>query len=119
MMHKFTNNNDIVLITGSAGFIGYHLSISLLQLGIKVIGFDNLNEYYDINLKINRLKNLNEYNNFVFIKGDLSNKDDVIATFNEFNPSIVINLGAQAGVRYSIDNPEVYIESNIVGFFNI
>jgi UDP-glucuronate 4-epimerase len=107
------------LITGGAGFIGFHLSLRLLDAGCHVVGFDNLNDYYDVNLKQKRLKILKGHSNYSFIKGDLADKTVVNALFEQFNPEIVVNLGAQAGVRYSIENPDAYIQSNIVGFFNI
>ncbi|MBO8219541.1 NAD-dependent epimerase [Prochlorococcus marinus] len=112
-----------VLVTGAAGFIGYHLSAKLINDGFTVIGFDNLNNYYDVNLKKARLEKLKKIkdkeNSFVFKKGDLINKDYLNSIFYEYKPSFVINLAAQAGVRYSIENPKAYIESNIVGFSNI
>lgn len=108
-----------ILVTGAAGFIGFHLSKRLLDEGKKVIGFDNMNPYYDVRLKENRLDILKKYDNFIFNKGDLSDKEAVNHIFEQYHPEIVINLAAQAGVRYSIENPDVYIESNIIGFFNI
>lgn len=108
-----------ILITGVAGFIGFHLSKKLLEQGENIIGFDNLNDYYDINLKENRLKILQKYENFSFIKGDLANKEKIEKLFIDYNPEIVVNLAAQAGVRHSINNPQIYVESNIIGFFNI
>ena len=112
------------LITGSAGFIGFHLTKRLLESGQSVIGVDNLNDYYDINLKESRLKILNKISlkkgqRYNFIKGDLQNKNLIDSLFKEYNPSKVCHLAAQAGVRYSITNPECYIESNLNGFFNI
>ena len=107
------------LITGGAGFIGFHLSRSLLEKGAKVIGFDNLNDYYEISLKEDRLAILEQYDNYRFIKGDLADSAAVISVFQEYQPQIVVNLGAQAGVRYSIDNPEAYMQSNMMGFFHI
>lgn len=106
-------------ITGSAGFIGFYLAQSLLKQGAEVIGLDNLNDYYEVSLKEERLAVLKEYRNFTFIKGDLADKDKLLAVFRKERPQIVVNLAAQAGVRYSIDNPDAYIQSNIVGFFNI
>ena len=106
-------------VTGGAGFIGFHLSGSLLEQGAKVIGFDNLNDYYDVQLKMDRLAILKEYGNYTFIKGDLGDKGDVFHLFQEYTPQVVVNLGAQAGVRYSIDNPDAYMQSNIMGFFHI
>ena len=108
-----------ILITGAAGFIGFHLSKRLLESGIRIIGFDNINSYYDTSLKHTRLEILQKYDDFRFIKGDLADAAAVTAIFEEFHPEIVVNLAAQAGVRYSIENPQVYIESNVVGFFNI
>lgn len=107
------------LITGGAGFIGFHLSKSLLEKGAKVIGFDNMNDYYEVSLKKDRLAILEKYDNFTFIKGDLGDKGDVFSVFQEHRPEIVVNLGAQAGVRYSIDNPDAYMHSNMMGFFHI
>ncbi|GAB6189647.1 NAD-dependent epimerase/dehydratase family protein [Marinitoga arctica] len=108
-----------ILIAGTAGFIGYFLAKRLLDKGYNVIGVDNINDYYDVNLKYARLENLKKYNNFVFIKEDISNKESVMRIFEKYKPEIVINLAAQAGVRYSIENPDAYITSNIIGFFNI
>lgn len=107
------------LITGGAGFIGFHLSRSLLEKGAKVIGFDNLNDYYEVSLKEARLAILEKYEQYTFVKGDLSDNADVFRLFQEYHPQIVVNLGAQAGVRYSIDNPEAYMQSNMMGFFHI
>ena len=108
-----------ILVTGAAGFIGYHLSKKLLSQGVSVTGFDNINDYYDVNLKYARLKELEPYGNFNFIKGDLADKTAVDKLFAENKFDIVVNLAAQAGVRYSIDNPQAYMESNVIGFFNI
>lgn len=107
------------MITGAAGFIGYYLSRKLLEQGCQVIGIDNVNDYYDVNLKHTRLGNLEPYEKFTFIKGDISDKDMLMRTFEEYKPNVVVNLAAQAGVRYSIENPDVYIQSNIIGFYNI
>lgn len=108
-----------VLVTGAAGFIGFHLSKRLLGLGATVVGFDNVNDYYDVGLKESRLKILREYPKFTFVKGDLADETAVTALFEQYQPDIVVNLAAQAGVRYSIDHPRSYIDSNIIGFFNI
>ncbi|MFA5450251.1 MAG: SDR family NAD(P)-dependent oxidoreductase, partial [Clostridia bacterium] len=108
-----------VLVTGAAGFIGFHLSKALLENGYDVVGFDNLNDYYEVGLKNARLDLLAKYGSFRFIKGDLADKAAVDSVFADFRPQIVVNLAAQAGVRYSIDNPAAYIDSNIIGFFNI
>lgn len=107
------------LITGGAGFIGFHLSKSLLERGAQVIGFDNMNDYYDVKLKEDRLAILDAYDKYSFIRGDLADNADVFRVFQEYRPQIVVNLGAQAGVRYSIDNPGAYMGSNIMGFFHI
>ena len=117
-------NSNKVLVTGAAGFIGYHVCKSLLKDGYDVIGLDNLNSYYDVELKIARLKSLDEFtsnnkSSWHFYKSDISQKNSLLEIFNKCRPKIVINLAAQAGVRYSISNPELYIESNIVGFTNV
>ncbi len=108
-----------ILITGAAGFIGFHLAERLLKSGETIIGFDNLNDYYDPKLKDARLEILGKYENFTFIRGDLADKEAVENVFTECAPEVVVNLAAQAGVRYSITNPDAYISSNLVGFFNI
>ncbi len=108
-----------ILITGSAGFIGYHLSKSFLEDGQEVLGVDNINSYYDKNLKIDRLENLKSYKNFQFKKVDISEKDSIKKVFEFFKPNKVVNLAAQAGVRYSIENPYAYMNSNLIGFLNI
>ncbi|WKA50208.1 GDP-mannose 4,6-dehydratase [Planococcus liqunii] len=119
MQYNLLNPGKIYLVTGAAGFIGYYLSKKLLNQGCKVIGIDNLNDYYDVNLKHERLKQLEPFGNFTFIKGDISDKQLIDNLFVEYKPNIVVNLAAQAGVRYSIENPDVYIQSNIIGFYNI
>ncbi|RKF44745.1 NAD-dependent epimerase [Bacillus wiedmannii] len=116
---KNVDSKKTYLITGAAGFIGMHLSKKLLEMGCKVIGYDNLNDYYDISLKESRLNILNQYDNFTFHKADLTDKEYLEKLFNENNIHIVVNLAAQAGVRYSIENPDAYIQSNVVGFLNI
>lgn len=108
-----------ILVTGAAGFIGFYLSKRLLEQGETVVGYDNLNNYYDPKLKDARLAILAEYDKFTFVKGDLSDKAAVDALFAEHKPEIVVNLAAQAGVRYSITNPGAYMSSNMIGFFNI
>ena len=108
-----------ILVTGAAGFIGFHASKRLLDSRYDVIGLDNLNNYYDINLKNDRLKILQEYDGFTFHKIDLKDQGEVESLFKKKSPQRVIHLAAQAGVRYSIENPHVYIQSNIVGTFNI
>lgn len=107
-----------ILITGAAGFIGSNLAQALISDN-KIIGFDNVNDYYDVRLKEYRLSQLNSHPNFTFIKGDLADKQAVVSIFEQYKPDIVVNLAAQAGVRYSIDNPQAYIDSNLIGFFNI
>lgn len=107
------------LITGGAGFIGFYLSKALLDAGAQVVGLDNLNDYYEVSLKEDRLSILKSYEKYQFVKGDLADKDIVFSLFEKEQPQVVVNLAAQAGVRYSIDNPDAYIQSNIVGFFNI
>lgn len=118
---KIDLNGKTVLVTGAAGFIGSFLSERLLSdfEDIRVIGFDSVNDYYDIRLKESRLKKLQKHENFIFIKTNLADKDKVNEVFCKYSPQIVVNLAAQAGVRYSITNPDAYIESNIIGFYNI
>lgn len=108
-----------ILVTGAAGFIGFHLSKKLCENGWDVIGIDNLNNYYDVSLKESRLHQLSSYTNFKFRKIDISDKNAVRELFSSKNFDYVVNLAAQAGVRYSLQNPHAYIESNIVGFLNI
>ncbi|AXN37651.1 GDP-mannose 4,6-dehydratase [Peribacillus butanolivorans] len=119
MNYKSLDHNKTYLITGAAGFIGFFLSRKLLEQGCRVIGVDNINDYYDVNLKYTRLGQLEPFDKFTFIKGDISDKTMITSIFEEHKPNIVINLAAQAGVRYSIENPDVYIQSNIIGFYNI
>lgn len=107
------------LVTGSAGFIGFHVANTLLSEGENVVGVDNLNSYYDVSLKEARINILKKSKNFIFIKANIHNKDELDSIFKKENFDIVINLAAQAGVRYSITNPDAYVESNIVGFLNI
>ena len=118
---KIDLKGKTVLVTGAAGFIGSFLSERLLSdfEDIRVIGFDSVNAYYDIRLKESRLEKLQKHENFIFIKANLADKDKVSEVFREYSPQIVVNLAAQAGVRYSITNPDAYIESNIIGFYNI
>ena len=110
-----------ILITGAAGFIGANLSKRLLQdfPDAQVIGLDNVNDYYDVRLKEYRLSELTTYPNFTFIKGNLADKARIDRIFEQYQPQIVVNLAAQAGVRYSITNPDAYIEANLIGFYNI
>jgi nucleoside-diphosphate-sugar epimerase len=108
-------------ITGVAGFIGSNLAKRILkeEKDCQIIGLDNMNEYYDIRIKEYRLKELENFENFIFIKENLANKESLEKIFKEYKPEIVVNLAAQAGVRYSITNPDAYIESNLIGFYNI
>lgn len=120
-MDKISLNNKVILITGVAGFIGSNLAKNLYKIvkNITIVGIDNLNDYYDVNLKQERLEDLSKYKTFKFIKANLQDKNVILNIFKEYQPKIVINLAAQAGVRYSLKNPDSYIESNIIGFFNI
>ncbi len=117
--YKQPDRTKKVLITGAAGFIGFHLAGRLLKEGYRVCGVDNMNDYYDVRLKELRLSQLEKYEKFHFEKIDISDKNEVERVFSDNFPDIVVNLAAQPGVRYSIENPDVYIESNIIGFYNI
>ena len=110
-----------VFITGSSGFIGSNLAKRILtaELDTKVIGLDNMNDYYDVRIKEARLAELQKFENYTFIKGNLADKALINSIFDQYHPDIVVNLGAQAGVRYSITNPDAYIESNMIGFYDI
>ena len=110
-----------VFITGSSGFIGSNLAkrIMMEQPDVKVIGLDNMNDYYDVRIKETRLVKLKKFKNYTFIKGNLADRALINSIFEQYHPDIVVNLGAQAGVRYSITNPDAYIESNMIGFYNI
>lgn len=108
-----------ILVTGAAGFIGFHLSRVLLDRGDEVVGLDNLNDYYDVTLKQGRLQQLEEHENFRFVKMDLSDREGIAGLFATEKFDKVVNLAAQAGVRYSLENPHAYIDSNLVGFTNI
>ncbi len=113
--------NKTIFITGIAGFIGSNLAINLLKKenGIRVIGIDSITNYYDTSLKEERLEKLKQYNNFIFIKGNIADKGLIEGIFQKYQPNIIVNLAAQAGVRYSITNPDAYVESNLIGFYNI
>jgi len=121
---------DVILVTGAAGFIGHHLSKLLIKTGYKVVGIDNINDYYDVNLKYARLKDMNikkediQYNepvegDITFVKLDLTDKENMMDLFKTYRFDYVVNLAAQAGVRYSLINPHAYVDSNITGFLNI
>ena len=112
-------NKKIFIVTGSAGFIGFHLSLKLLNNGYQVIGIDNLNSYYDVNLKKDRNKILKSYKGYKFKKIDIKNYKELESVFKKKNFECIINLAAQAGVRYSLINPKSYIDNNILGFFNV
>lgn len=118
---KIEINNKTILVTGAAGFIGSALAKRLCRenLDAKIIGYDSVNDYYDVSLKEYRLNELAKLQNFVFVKGNLADKKLLADIFNKYKPQIVVNLAAQAGVRYSITNPDAYIESNLIGFYNI
>ena len=107
------------MVTGTAGFIGNHLAIKLLERGDEVIGIDNLNDYYDVNLKLARLDRIKDHTNYTDVRADIADREHMDQLFKKHQPQRVVNLAAQAGVRYSIENPHAYIESNIVGFLNI
>lgn len=117
--YKELNKNKVYLVTGAAGFIGFHLSRRLLEEGCTIVGLDNLNDYYDVNLKKSRLSTLEKYPKFKFVFANLEDKQSLEKIFQQGKIDIVVNLAAQAGVRYSITNPDVYIQSNIVGFLNV
>lgn len=122
MLNTNINLKDkTIFITGIAGFIGSYLGLDLLKRepNIRIVGIDSITDYYDISLKEERLKNLEKYSNFTFIKGNIADKALIEKIFREYKPNIVVNLAAQAGVRYSITNPDAYVESNLIGFYNI
>jgi len=108
-----------IMVTGTAGFIGSHLALKLLERGDEVIGIDNLNDYYDVNLKLSRLARIKDYSGFTDVRLDIADRASIEAVFKRYQPQKVVNLAAQAGVRYSLENPHAYIDSNIVGFINI
>ncbi len=119
MTYKKPGSNTTYLITGAAGFIGYYLSRNPLEKRCRVVGIDNMNDYYDVRLKEKRLELLVDYDEFTFLKVDISDKKALDEVFEKYQPEIVVNLAAQAGVRYSITNPDAYIQSNLIGFYNI
>ena len=120
-MSSINLDNKTILVTGAAGFIGANLVKKIFEASpsAKVIGIDSMNDYYDVSLKSSRLDELKKYPLFTFIKGNIADKALIESLFKEHRPSVVVNLAAQAGVRYSITNPDAYIESNLVGFYNI
>lgn len=120
-MTNINLKNKTVFLTGVAGFIGSNLAKRLFSdiNGVKVVGIDNMNDYYDVRLKEHRLEDLSNEKNFTFVKGSIADKELINELFEEYKPDVVINLAAQAGVRYSITNPDAYIESNLIGFYNI
>lgn len=108
-----------ILVTGSAGFIGFHLARQYLKTGHTVVGLDNMNDYYDVNLKKGRLSLIDSHQNFLFIKMDIADREQMASIFADVKPQIVVHLAAQAGVRYSLINPHAYVNSNITGFLNV
>ena len=123
-MQKIELDDKTILVTGAAGFIGSNLVKRLLQdvKNAAIIGIDNMNDYYDVSLKeyrLNEIEEINSSNSWSFIKGDIADRQTIAAIFDEYEPQIVVNLAAQAGVRYSITNPDAYIQSNMIGFYNI
>lgn len=121
MKSQINLTGKTILITGAAGFIGANLAKRILRddESVKVVGLDNMNAYYDVRLKEDRLKELEQYLNFTFVKGDLADKPLIDSLFEQHDFAVVVNLGAQAGVRYSITNPDAYVQSNLIGFYNI
>ena len=119
--YNVTLEGKTVLVTGVAGFIASNLAKRLFKdfRDIKIVGIDNMNAYYDVNIKKERLLDLTQQKNFVFVEDSIANKTVIENIFTEYKPSVVVNLAAQAGVRYSITNPDAYIESNLIGFYNI
>ncbi len=122
LLYHIDNSNEAfvkILVTGAAGFIGHQLSVRLCKLGHDVVGLDNINDYYDVNLKKDRLKELEQFNNFKFVLGDLADNTLIIDLFKAEKFTHVVNLAAQAGVRYSLENPMAYVQSNLVGFAHL
>ena len=121
LSNNISLDGETILVTGAAGFIGSNLALRLLGevKDGKVVGIDNMNSYYDVHIKEERLRKLSAFENFVFIKGSIADKTAVESLFEQFHPQLVVNLAAQAGVRYSITNPDAYVESNLIGFYNI
>ncbi len=121
VQYNISLDGKTILVTGVAGFIGSNLSLRLFSYvnNVKVVGVDNINDYYDVKIKEKRLEKLKNYDNFVFVYGNIADKAEIDNLFVEYHPDIVINLAAQAGVRYSIVNPDAYVQSNLIGFYNI
>lgn len=120
-MSAIALENKTILVTGAAGFIGSNLVKRICEEvpSAKVVGIDSVNDYYDVALKEFRLNELSKYESFTFIKGNIANKELITEIFTKYKPAVVVNLAAQAGVRYSITNPDAYVEANLIGFYNI
>lgn len=120
-MSAIALENKMILVTGAAGFIGSNLVKRICEEvpSAKVVGIDSVNDYYDVALKEFRLNELSKYESFTFIKGNIANKELITEIFTKYKPAVVVNLAAQAGVRYSITNPDAYVEANLIGFYNI
>lgn len=121
VQYNISLERKTILITGAAGFIGSNLSLRLLSevKNVNVVGIDNINDYYDVKIKEERLKKLKSYDRFKFVYGNIADKTVIAKLFAEYHPHVVVNLAAQAGVRYSIVNPDAYVQSNLIGFYNI
>ena len=128
MLNQNVNlDNQVILVTGAAGFVGSNLVMELLKTtqGATIIGVDNMNDYYDVSIKEYRLKKIEELvaeksdSSWIFVKGNIADRSLIDSLFSEYEPAVVVNLAAQAGVRYSITNPDVYVEANLIGFYNI
>ena len=121
VQYNISLERKTILITGAAGFIGSNLSLRLLSevKNVNVVGIDNINDYYDVKIKEERLKKLKSYDRFKFVYGNIADKAEIDNLFVEYHPHVVVNLAAQAGVRYSIVNPDAYVQSNLIGFYNI